>query len=1458
MKGKKRISLVAALVCIFALVFSLGIMSACGNSDSGNAQVTESASGNWYYGSVLPAEGLGEEGDFYLNTKTLASYKKTAAGWSTVSLEESGEWLYGVGQPDAEVGSANDFYLDTQNGDLYHKTANGWENILKLFGKNGRDGVVWFSGNGNPNDLEDKTPLKDAIKGDFYLDYPLFDVYQLGEDGKTWSWLGSLKGSDGETPALPEAEKVTVTFDVNGGNALEAESVEVAKGDSIAALPVPTRKNYTFLGWFTGTDVNDGQVTTVTPISRSMTLVAHWVFSGRYTFDSVIVDGAAINPTDGSEFYLGSTHTIEFHAHGADDSFLQIWYSVDEKGSGSLWNGAINGKTYTKGYVGLTQRGASGEMTLTLSSAEFTDAGTYFVWMETDGRTSLRYKFTVKAMPEITPSAEVKLEDGAIENPTETKTLYAGNAKTYNFILSHDAISSISKASAEATGKPRLVLGMNISFPGASGYDVIETQDKYDNGLTNKHPETVPYQYTFVYGEENNRWFGNDPNRPGTHTYAYENNQAKVDGVVRISNFVSDEGYIGFTLEINITYLLIPSGCTAVSINPTLVYEFEADDGTTTRFDVIGNKKLEEGGEKTKLALSYEKTQLATTFVVNSLFYNSVTTGHATFTYKGSPEDFQFNGFYINGQSIEENESYNDGTIKLLYRYLGVTEEKGECTATVDVYAFEVLEASDTKYIYSVDYTFKGAQATLQSQTYQYNRLKDAEVRLEFDAFLLEAWHHMVNEEKWVGSQDKKVQYAQQLVNELWENRASLTLTDYELITESNAANGLHKKVLSGGSPFGTTSNDAANVACQAFVAGLLETYDGVSRMTIYQWIKTYLGRQSFSNSNQSDAISQFLMLVFYGFSDQMFGYGSRSAPVGFLNANLFGSVENYLYMLGLIFDRVAPQTTPELLDAVTSRAADSETDTLIHDAYVALQQAFNAYHANPNEATLADYATAVDNYTYSIDPRKKGNSYRTAYDFATQHLTDVRASLAAEDPKNKALLDAAVAAQALVASLASQYSDSTLTIDGLSEYTQKMEAYIDAIDAFTAEIADFNTITFCKEIWTTAQAARETKSLSAMQTLAYDALQSYRQKGEAEGASASDIEKYAEKTRLYLHANDAEDNKTLKTDIDAFLKEKYSTTDGLKEYFELDNLVIAYDYWIVRSDNHSNVAGHPLSQFADLYVKYVVNAEKGTATEEYLTLADAFLQDQLLSDTSWKLSQHIGSIPVFLMKGTDYESIRDAWFADKSNSAKAQAYFDVVQYSLISCTVAGRGMRNATYSATIGERLEKVVDKVAEYLKKPEYSKFITDQKTALQESAGEAFDTFDANPQNKVFNGWHGMQFCNGSKVTLAQITYEKVTWRDGVYKRKFVDQNITNEATSAMQLSGFELIKVVYNDYVSDEYAEKKDLIAYDLYNLLSGSFGAIWSDYWSYHADGQPSNIKSVTVLTKEADEAQAKL
>lgn len=161
MKGKKRISLLAVLACAFALVFSLGLMSACGDADNKQA-----ADGTWFYGTTVPADTLGAEGDYYLNTETLTAYAKTADGtWQKTTLYCGNE------VPAGDVGEEGALFLELDEGVLHQKGSDGWKEVLTLKGKPGRDGVIWFSGPEDPTAVRE-----DARLGDFYLNTTSFEV----------------------------------------------------------------------------------------------------------------------------------------------------------------------------------------------------------------------------------------------------------------------------------------------------------------------------------------------------------------------------------------------------------------------------------------------------------------------------------------------------------------------------------------------------------------------------------------------------------------------------------------------------------------------------------------------------------------------------------------------------------------------------------------------------------------------------------------------------------------------------------------------------------------------------------------------------------------------------------------------------------------------------------------------------------------------------------------------------------------------------------------------------------------------------------------------------------------------------------------------------------------------------------------------------------------------------------
>ena len=81
----------------------------------------------------------------------------------------------------------------------------------------------------------------------------------------------------------------TITFDVNGGEALE-DNTKTVKLGSTYNLPTPMRSNYEFAGWYNGdTLVN---ISGKWNIESNITLTAKWVFISTVTFDA---DGGELN-----------------------------------------------------------------------------------------------------------------------------------------------------------------------------------------------------------------------------------------------------------------------------------------------------------------------------------------------------------------------------------------------------------------------------------------------------------------------------------------------------------------------------------------------------------------------------------------------------------------------------------------------------------------------------------------------------------------------------------------------------------------------------------------------------------------------------------------------------------------------------------------------------------------------------------------------------------------------------------------------------------------------------------------------------------------------------------------------------------------------------------------------------------------------------------------------------------
>lgn len=79
-----------------------------------------------------------------------------------------------------------------------------------------------------------------------------------------------------EDPEPPEpSAPFTVTFNANGGGALDPGAAETDAGGKLASLPVPTRGGYDFAGWYTEAAGGD-RVTADTVFRADSTIYAHW------------------------------------------------------------------------------------------------------------------------------------------------------------------------------------------------------------------------------------------------------------------------------------------------------------------------------------------------------------------------------------------------------------------------------------------------------------------------------------------------------------------------------------------------------------------------------------------------------------------------------------------------------------------------------------------------------------------------------------------------------------------------------------------------------------------------------------------------------------------------------------------------------------------------------------------------------------------------------------------------------------------------------------------------------------------------------------------------------------------------------------------------------------------------------------------------------------------------------
>ena len=206
----------------------------------------------------------------------------------------------------------------------------------------------------------------------------------------------------------------TLTYNVNGGNAVSPASKSVQYGSAYGTLPTPTKSSdakytYAFAGWYTAASGGTQVTTNTTMGAGNTTIYAHWTATRRsYTIGYQTTYGSLNRTSQSVAYESKGSCTLTMPSNNAQYTYtFQGWYT------------AANG--------GGTKVGSS----LTLETPSVTGAATYYAYVT---RAVNRYTFTFNANGGSTPSSSsiTKNYNEAIGTlPTCSRA--ADNTYTYAF-----------------------------------------------------------------------------------------------------------------------------------------------------------------------------------------------------------------------------------------------------------------------------------------------------------------------------------------------------------------------------------------------------------------------------------------------------------------------------------------------------------------------------------------------------------------------------------------------------------------------------------------------------------------------------------------------------------------------------------------------------------------------------------------------------------------------------------------------------------------------------------------------------------------------------------------------------------------------------------------------------------------------------------------------------------------
>ena len=371
------------LINVYTLTYTNGqtydiVITNGANGNNGTNGITPSIgeNGNWYLGDVDTGvlasgkNGVGISGITKTTDGLVDSYVidysngdkysftinngKDGVDGITPEIGENGNWW--IGTTDTGVKAQGD-KGETGNGIAsINKESNGSVDTYTITYTDGTTYELIIT-----NGLNGTTPHI-GTNGNWWIGDSDTTVPAQGDKGETGNGINYItKTSNGLTDTYtihftngesysfdvtnaPSTLMVKVTFDAEGGVindsytyldlALVNGTTDVYECDfnaynSIKELPIPTKENLVFAGWYTGTTINDTQWFNNSTISGDITLYARWT-DNKYSLEVVSNDYTLGIPEYVSGEYQAN-QTILLVAQPLDDNAFVGWYDQDDK-----------------------------------------------------------------------------------------------------------------------------------------------------------------------------------------------------------------------------------------------------------------------------------------------------------------------------------------------------------------------------------------------------------------------------------------------------------------------------------------------------------------------------------------------------------------------------------------------------------------------------------------------------------------------------------------------------------------------------------------------------------------------------------------------------------------------------------------------------------------------------------------------------------------------------------------------------------------------------------------------------------------------------------------------------------------------------------------------------------------------------------------------------------------------